>query len=728
MACPRPGTRPRHENGASDSRPTPLVRFGPHATTMHRPLPPLLATLALLGLPACGGGGASTPGNAVVELGSAPLAAVGGGITVATAPAPLFVPGGALVATWFDASGTAQAAGQVVASSREHFGLLAPLLPAGLYRVDVDLGGTTGRVSVQLTEAASVANPLTAVSAWISASFARIATLRTAALLLTDPELRAARVADLDEMQRHLQFSLVHNWIELPAEMEAALRLLGSVPAEVELDTSGALASGLGEIEVDHVRAAGDRLRSGADLMAYGATVLTAVGHDAFGPAELGNVVMPLPSTVAVVLALLAYYEGVDRFADGMARPVKPRSALQIDGATADGGPNPIVTLGTVSLVADVPLQLGSTAEFDSLVASDRQSPSPEVRELFVPIDGAHRALGEWHTAVTGLFHTLPAPLPEVPRTARQSVSASRLRIESQSNPQVVLTLVDGRLNGSSPGGASTGTTEATFAYDSGPFGVMTRTVTVRLVVIRPNMVPIAAGTFSMGSETPAAVPASPVHTVTISRPFWMGKFEVTQPEYQQFLGENPSFFPGPTLPVERVHWDEAAAFCAVLTSFEAATGRLPSGYEYRLPTEAEWEYCCRAGTTTEWSFGNSVDCSQANVLVDGAYCVPGHVVGGQTSPVGTYAANPWGLHDMHGNVAEWCLDSGSGDFSYPAEPVSDPFEATGFLRILRGGSWASDASNSRSWARFWSASSIGSPYPGSPLIGFRVVCAPARP
>jgi formylglycine-generating enzyme required for sulfatase activity len=211
---------------------------------------------------------------------------------------------------------------------------------------------------------------------------------------------------------------------------------------------------------------------------------------------------------------------------------------------------------------------------------------------------------------------------------------------------------------------------------------------------------------------------AAPVHSVTITRPFWCGKYEVTQAEYQAVMGINPSLFQGasypnaPQRPVERVSWSNAMAYCATRTAMEAAAGRIPAGYQYRLPTEAEWEYVCRAGTTTEWNTGASLVCGQANFSVCGPV---------QTTVVGSYAANPWGLFDTHGNVWEWCLDSWDGSANYPSSAVFDPYVSSGPNRVLRGGGWSVTADVCRSAFRF---SSI----PGAInlLIGFRVVLAPA--
>jgi formylglycine-generating enzyme required for sulfatase activity len=231
-------------------------------------------------------------------------------------------------------------------------------------------------------------------------------------------------------------------------------------------------------------------------------------------------------------------------------------------------------------------------------------------------------------------------------------------------------------------------------------------------------MVPIPAGTFQMGS-TAIGGTAAPVHAVTITQPFWCGKYEVTQAEYQAVRGTNPSQFQGasypnaPQRPLERVTWNDAMAYCAALTATEAAAGRIPAGYQYRLPTEAEWEYVCRAGTTTEWNTGTSLVTSQANF---------GSGFSGQTTVVGSYAANPWGLFDTHGNVWEWCLDSWDGSANYPSSAVADPYVSGGPLQVFRGGGWGTTADSCRSALR---VNSLG-PGSGFGLIGFRVVLAPA--
>ena len=231
-------------------------------------------------------------------------------------------------------------------------------------------------------------------------------------------------------------------------------------------------------------------------------------------------------------------------------------------------------------------------------------------------------------------------------------------------------------------------------------------------------MVPIAPGTFQMGSVAVGGA-AVPVHAVTISQPFWMGKYEVTQAEYQALMGSNPSFHQGASYPnssnrpVEQVSWFDAVNYCDALTAQESAAGRLPSGYEYRLPTEAEWEYCCRAGTTTEWSFSVYPGCSQVNFGDWGGWCI------GQTTGVGAYTPNAWGIYDMHGNVYEHCLD---GFSPYIGGAVTDPL-SSGLNTTLRGGSWRASPHDCRSAARV--ALAPNSVYDD---FGLRVVCAPVIP
>jgi formylglycine-generating enzyme required for sulfatase activity len=187
-------------------------------------------------------------------------------------------------------------------------------------------------------------------------------------------------------------------------------------------------------------------------------------------------------------------------------------------------------------------------------------------------------------------------------------------------------------------------------------------------------------GTFMMGSpaEEKFREDDETQHRVNLTQGFWLGKYEVTQAQWEKVMRSMPGNFKGATLPVEGVSWDDVMQFCEKLTQAEKAAGRLPIGHVYILPTEAQWEYACRAGTTTAYSFGDYVIPKLANYECNV----------GKTTPVGTYPANPWGFHDLHGNVWEWCRDK-YGD--YPGGKVSDPAgPSDGSARVYRGGSWLS--------------------------------------
>ncbi len=232
------------------------------------------------------------------------------------------------------------------------------------------------------------------------------------------------------------------------------------------------------------------------------------------------------------------------------------------------------------------------------------------------------------------------------------------------------------------------------------------------------GMVWIAPGRFQMGSlpsEPGHGTDEDPITEVILSRGFWIGSHEVTQAEWTAVMGPNPSGFQGMTNhPVERVTWNEANAYCAKKTALEREAGRLPAGFAYRLPTEAEWEYACRAGTTTPFSFG---DDPAGTELARYAWFISNS--DSSTQPIGQLEPNPWGLHDLHGNVWEWCHDLWQD--AYPGGTVTDPTgPKEGWLRVARGGSWLYDASFCRSANR----DNYG-PDNRCSDIGFRVVLAP---
>ncbi len=210
-------------------------------------------------------------------------------------------------------------------------------------------------------------------------------------------------------------------------------------------------------------------------------------------------------------------------------------------------------------------------------------------------------------------------------------------------------------------------------------------------------------------------------HDVTFTNHFWLGKHEITQDQWTAVMGTNPSSFKGANHPVDRVSWEDATEFCRRLNERERKAGRLLAGWAYQLPTEAQWEYACRAGTNSAFAFGKSLSSSQANF--DGNYPygdAPNGPYLRRTAPVGSYQPNAWGLHDMHGNVYEWCRDWYG---KYPLEGAYDPVgPSQGSLRVLRGGSWFYFGRNLRSASRYWLA-----PTCRNFILGFRLSLSPVQ-
>ena len=215
------------------------------------------------------------------------------------------------------------------------------------------------------------------------------------------------------------------------------------------------------------------------------------------------------------------------------------------------------------------------------------------------------------------------------------------------------------------------------------------------------ELVYVPAGSFMMGSNN-GSYDEKPVHQVTIKEGFYMGRFEVTQAEWQKVMGANYSHFQGARLPVEKVSWNDAQIFIGKLNG----SGEL---FSYRLPTEAEWEYACRAGTTGDYAG----DVNEMAWFSENS--------GSKTHAVGGKQPNPWGLADMHGNVWEWCADYYHE--SYRGAPTDGSAWLTGGLmrdRVLRGGSWDFAANVLRSAFRKSSPPTLRRNY-----IGFRVVATP---
>jgi len=239
-------------------------------------------------------------------------------------------------------------------------------------------------------------------------------------------------------------------------------------------------------------------------------------------------------------------------------------------------------------------------------------------------------------------------------------------------------------------------------------------------------MVQIPAGTFRMGASPEERgfrdIDTAPT-TVRISRPFWLGKFEVTQREWRAIMKDNPSDFVGDLLPVDSVDWEMATEFCRRLTERERQAGRLKAGYVYALPTEAQWEYACRAGSTGPvgklddlgWYTGNSGSWAPSP---GPASARTGEVWRMGTHPVGQKLPNAWGLYDMYGNVLEWCSDRYG---QYPVGEVTDPAGAgTGSARVLRGGGWWTDPQVCNAFSR-----TKAPPNRHHSALGFRLALVP---
>jgi sulfatase modifying factor 1 len=234
-------------------------------------------------------------------------------------------------------------------------------------------------------------------------------------------------------------------------------------------------------------------------------------------------------------------------------------------------------------------------------------------------------------------------------------------------------------------------------------------------------------GKFTMGSppDEPERRPGEDQVEVTLSKGFWTGKYEVTQGQWKRVVGEFPGKLTagaGDDFPVYTVNFAEAEEFCRKLTEEAHAAGDLPKEWEFRLPTEAQWEYACRAGTTTATSFGDKLSSKQANFQgkpYNGAEEGPSLK---RTAKVGSYLANPWGLHDMHGNICQWCRDWYHAKLPGGDDPDLSSLKGTinrdgTFSRVRRGGCWADDG-----WACRSACRHLFEPERRADHIGFRVV------
>ncbi|MBE3068667.1 MAG: SUMF1/EgtB/PvdO family nonheme iron enzyme [Planctomycetes bacterium] len=236
------------------------------------------------------------------------------------------------------------------------------------------------------------------------------------------------------------------------------------------------------------------------------------------------------------------------------------------------------------------------------------------------------------------------------------------------------------------------------------------------------EMVLVPAGEFIMGSDR-GEPDERPAHTVRLGA-FWMDTREVSQQAYQALMGKNPAKFAGPDRPVERVSWLGAVRYCNMRSLREGLPACYdpktlacdPSADGYRLPTEAEWEYACRAGGVAAYAFGDDpAGLGKVAWFKDNA--------AGATHPVGQKEPNAWGLHGMHGNVAEWCEDFyAEGYDAAPGEAADPRGPPSGDERILRGGSWRSSADACRASARASEAPGFADVCFGYEAYGFRCV------
>ena len=252
----------------------------------------------------------------------------------------------------------------------------------------------------------------------------------------------------------------------------------------------------------------------------------------------------------------------------------------------------------------------------------------------------------------------------------------------------------------------------AALTIKPGGTGVSFFKLTWQGIAVPKNMIWLSPGDFLMGSpeeETGRFMDEGPVRSVTIPHGFWMDQYEVTQQRFNDIMGSNPSSTEfTPDLPVNKVTWHEAREFCSRTTEQERSRGTLPIGYLYRLPTEAEWEYACRAGTENAYSYGDETE----SLSQHGWWAGNSR---GKPEQVGQLKPNPWGFYDIHGNVFEWCLDI------YKAYPEGRAYSDTGKLKILRGGAYYCPSSILRSACR----AEAQKPDYRWILGGFRVVLAP---
>ncbi|MBQ3349281.1 MAG: SUMF1/EgtB/PvdO family nonheme iron enzyme [Thermoguttaceae bacterium] len=290
----------------------------------------------------------------------------------------------------------------------------------------------------------------------------------------------------------------------------------------------------------------------------------------------------------------------------------------------------------------------------------------------------------------------VPQPKPEPPKNGEPESGSKMSEFLQKKINQLESDALEALEKGNKPNNPS-----------SGPKAGERKTVSVNGVEFAFRWCP--AGTFMMGSPTSedGRCDDETQHRVTLTKGFWMMETQVTQKQWKAVMGSNLSNFKGDDLPVEQVSWNDCQEFCKKCVQL---------GFPVQLPTEAQWEYACRAGSTTAYFWGNALNGDKANC--DGRYPCGTTTEGkylGKTTPVGSYQSNAWGLYDMHGNVYEWCQDW-YGD--YPSGSVTDPAgPSSGSYRVIRGGGWLYYARRCRSADRCGNV-----PADRISSLGFRVV------
>jgi formylglycine-generating enzyme required for sulfatase activity len=437
--------------------------------------------------------------------------------------------------------------------------------------------------------------------------------------------------------------------------------------------------------------------------------------------ADLDAIKSRLPASVAdraqALKELQKVYEAF-RYSDPMSNPVlaELEATLKADvstfEATVAGGNNEAITLGTTALLNRlkdrnnrVQLLKQSGGEVQRLKSKENEGSildriPRQVRALLVLWLGVVLSVG---TLATGVIVYRE-------HEARRVVDESQLKARTDAKEQIRLAAVveKERLSQLGLTKLNAEIEERAFYTKLGLIqpvkkGAVSTIGSVASVRIRSHWV--SAGQFTMGSPDSEANRGSDEvqHAVVISRGFLMAETECTQAQWQAVMGNNPSQFKGENLPVEQVSWEDATAFCAKLTDLHRKEGLLPPKYRWNLPTEAQWEYACRAGTT-----GAYAGELEAMSWHDKDSASTSHEVKSKQP-------NEWGLYDMHGNVWEWCSDWAAG---YTTEGATDPVGATASsARVIRGGSWSNEPRVCRSASRL-----KDEPHNRNAGLGFRIV------